>query len=189
MNYPLIIVIISITVWFFPLFKQYKTDYFYFFLILALSDIVKIISFYLLRINPQVFSLTFAFLLTSSLLSNRKQKYFFVILSILTFIIFLNFSMNRSILILSLIVTHFIIALILVLSLIKYIQKVKAVNLFLILLITYEYIDIIKFVTGLLNNEQGGISFYLATFTQIFFGLLFSFITFTSKDFPLFVKK
>lgn len=188
MNYPLFVVIFTIAVWIFTPFKQYKSDFFYFFLILALSDPIKLVAFYVLRINPQHLSIAVAFLLISSLVSYSKQRYFFVILSILAAAIFLSYSIQRNILILSIIGAHLIIFLVLVNYTIKYIEKAKAINLFLMLLITYEFINIIKFIAGLLSYEQGSISFYLGTFTQIFFGIIFSFITIKTKDFPLFVK-
>lgn len=188
MNFPFIIVILSILIWIFPPFKQYKSDFFYFFLILALSDPFGIIALYLLSINPQLLSSAFAFLLISSLVSQLKHRYFFVILSILSAVIFLSFSLPRNILIITLIGTHLTIVLILIYSMIKYIQEAKAINLFLILLVTYEFISVIKLIAGFLSYEQGAISFYLATVTQIIFGIIFSFISIKTKDFPLSLK-
>jgi len=67
----------------------------------------------------------------------------------------------------------------------KYIEKTKAVNLFLILLITYDLTNILKYTAIMLSIEQGVISFVLATFIQIFFGIIFSFMSLKTKDFPL----
>jgi len=188
MNYPLIILFLSSFFWLFPPFKQYKTDFFYFFLILALSDPLKLGTHYFLynlHINIYVLSLAFAFLLISSLVSSRKQKYFFIILSILTTVIaFIYSSRSKSVLIL-LIAAHLIIVFILVFFLIKHIEKNKAINLFLILLVTYEFINVVKLIAGLLSGEQGVISFYMASFAQLFFGISFSFISIKTKDFLL----
>ncbi len=179
---------LSICVWIFPPFKQYKSDYFYFFLVLAISSPVAVALFSLFRISPLIPAVTSTFFLISSLMSYRKQRYFFIILSILWFVIALNFSIQRNILILTFIGGHIFVVIILISSLMKYIEKTKAVNLFLILLITYDLINILKFTASLLSIEQGVISFVLATFIQIFFGISFSFISFKTKDFPILVK-
>ncbi len=189
MNIPLIFVSLSICVWIFPPFKQYKSDFFYFFLIQALSDPIKLVALYLLHIHPQIFSLAFALFLISSLMQNCKQIYFFIILSILSTVVFLCYSFDRNVLIFSLIGTHLIIVLILVNFLIKYIEKTKAFNLFLLLLISYEFISIIKYIAGVLSYEQGAISYYLAGAIQILFGILFSFISIKTKDFPILSKE
>lgn len=188
MNIPLIISIISTTVWILPPIKQYKSDYFYFFLILALLDTIQPIAFFLLHMNPQYFSIVFLFLLISSLASNHKQRYFFIILAILSSVIFLGFSLQNSTLTLIHVGMHVIIVIILINSFVKYIQKVKAVNLFLIILITYELITMFKFIAGILSYEQGVISFIIATFIQIFFGIAFLFISIKTKDFPILAK-
>lgn len=188
MNYPLIVATLSILAWIYPPFKHYKSEFFYFFLILALSDPFKLIALYLLSVNPQVLSLAVAFLLISSLVSYRKQRYIIIILSILSTAVFLSYSLHRNIIISSLIGTHLIVVLILVVFMIKYIEKIKAINLFLILLITYELISTIKYIAALLSYEQGVISFYLATATQMFFGIIFSFISIKTKNFHIIIK-
>jgi len=118
-------------------------------------------------------------------MSYRKQRYFFIILSILWFIITLSFSIHRNILMITFIGAHIFVVIILINSLMKYIEKTKAVNLFLILLITYDLTNILKYTAIMLSIEQGVISFVLATFIQIFFGIIFSFMSLKTKDFPL----
>lgn len=188
MKIPYIISFLSISVWIFPPFKQYKSDYFYFFLVLAIISPVTIAFFFLFRISSLISTVTFTFIVISTLMSYRKQRYFFIILSILWFVIALSFSIHRNILIITFIVEHIFIVIILINSLMKYIERTKAVNLFLILLITYELINILKYTASLLSIEQGTISFVLATFFQMFFGVAFLFISFKTKDFPIHVK-
>lgn len=188
MKIPYIISFLSICVWIFPPFKQYKTDYFYFFLVLSIISPVTHALFFLFRISSLISAVTFTFIVISTLMSYRKQRYFFIILSILWFVFALSFSIHRNILIITFIGEHIFIVIILINSLMKYLEKTKAVNLFLILLITYELINILKFTASLLSIEQGTISFVLATFIQIFFGIAFLFISFKTKDFPIYVK-
>ncbi len=188
MTLPIIISIISTIVWIFPAIKQYKSDYFYFFLILGLLDTIKAITFFLLHMKSQYISIVFLFLLISSLASNNKQRYFFIILSLLSIVIYFGFSLQRNTIMLIQMGIHVIIVIILINSFVKHIQKVKAVNLFLILLITYELITVLKYLAAILSYEQGLISFYIATIIQIFFGIAFLFISFKTKDFPILVK-
>ena len=189
MNIPLIISILSMITWVFPPFKQYKSNYFYFFLILALASPFSWITFILLSINPQIIFIVVSFLLLASVISFTRQRYFFIILALLSLVIYLSFSIHRNAIIITLIVIHIIIVLVLINSIIEYIQKAKTVNLFLVLLITYEFINITKFFAGLLSYEKGAINVYLASFIQIFFGIVFSFISIKTKDFPLPVKE
>jgi len=182
-------IIISTVVWILPPFKQYKSDFFYFFLILAFTDPLTIIGVYLLGISPHYVQTALGILLISSLVYRPKHRYFFVILSILTFVVFLSFSLQRNITHLTLIATHFIIVSFLILYFMKYVQEKKAINLFLVFLVTYEFINVIKLIASSLSYEHGVISFYLATTTQIFFGIIFMFITIKTKDFPLIIKK
>ncbi len=185
MNIPVIISISSIIVWALPPFKQYRTDYFYFFLILAFTSPFNIIIIYLLRISPLLIAVMSSFLLISSLMSYKKQRYFFVILSIISFVISFGFSIHRNTLIILLILTHIIVVLILINSFIKHLQETKAVNLFLILLVTYEFINIVKFIAGLLSFEQGAISYHLPSFIHLFLGITFIFVSLKTKDFPI----
>ena len=189
MNIISVIRILSIVTWVFPPFKQYKSKFFYFFLILALAGPFVIISSYLLHINSILLSTMVSFLSIVSLSFHSKQRYFFAVLIILSTIILLSFSLHRNIIILSLIGTHLIFVLILVLYIMRHILETRAINLFLILLVTYELINITKFMAGLLSYNQGAISFYLATFAQIFFGISFSFISIRTKDFPIHIKE
>ncbi len=188
MKIPYIISFLSMCVWIFPPFKQYKSDFFYFFLVLAISSPITVAVGFLFKISPQILSVTFTLLVISTLMSYCKHRYFFIILSIFWIIISLSFSFHKNILTITFIGAHIFIVIILINSLMKYIQETKAVNLFLILLITYELINILKYIAGILSYERGAISFYIATFIQIFFGIIFLFISFKTKDFPILAK-
>ncbi|NJD22586.1 MAG: hypothetical protein FIA82_07955 [Melioribacter sp.] len=188
MNIPVTISIISTAIWILPPIKQYKSDYFYFFLILAFLDVMQPVVFFFLHMDPRHVAIIFLLFLISSLPSSHKQRYFFIILGIFTSVFFLGFSFQNSTLTLIRMAMHVIIVIILINSFVKYTLKVKAVNLFLIILITYELITVFKFIAGILSFEEGAFSYVIATFIQIFFGIAFLFISFKTKDFPIHVK-
>jgi len=56
------------------------------------------------------------------------------------------------------------------------------------LLLFYALLNELKLIAMALNIYHGSMTYYLATFVQIFFGILFSFITETKKNIPIFSK-
>ncbi|KAF0140424.1 MAG: hypothetical protein FD122_2439 [Stygiobacter sp.] len=61
--------------------------------------------------------------------------------------------------------------------------------MFLIMLVFYQLISLLKYVAILLDLYKGGISFYLATFSQILLGIGFLFVNINTKNFPIKVEK
>lgn len=56
MTIPDLIAIISMIIWFIPPFKQRKTEYFYFFLILALADPITYALYFSIKLTPIILS-------------------------------------------------------------------------------------------------------------------------------------
>jgi len=81
---------------------------------------------------------------------------------------------------------HTGIFLIIVFEFMLYIEKQKALNLFYIILIAYELSVIYKLVARTLDLNNGVILFYLTSFVEIIFGILFAFININTKDFRIF---
>jgi hypothetical protein len=179
-----IIIIVSMIIWILVPFKHYKTSFFYFFLILALSDPIRFGLFMTFKIAPMKMSPVIFLLVTFSLLD---KKYFYI--SIITslfycFILFYlrisqNITMDISFII------QIVVALLILYRILHYLNENKAINLFHIILMTYLLINIFKYLAMMLNYEQGVASFYLGSFSQIIFGIIFFFINEKTKDFNL----
>lgn len=185
MNIPLLIAIASMIVWIFPPFCNKNSGYLFFFIIMAVSDPLGLLLLYTLKLNPIQLSTSVALLLLSALVTTSKYRNVLIGISIISAISFIVLNVSRSVLLGLLCGFHIMIVYLIVNSFIRHFYETHSVNLFLSLLIVYEFITILKYIAGILSYEQGAISFYLATFIQIFFGVLFSFITINTKDFSI----
>lgn len=78
---------------------------------------------------------------------------------------------------------HCILIFIFVSNLFKELSEKKIINLFLSLLVLYEFVTVMKLIAIILNLHQGTINYYLGGIMQIIFGILFSFININTKGF------
>lgn len=184
MNIPIFIQSLSILIWLVPPIRQYKTQYFTFFVILALFDPILYSIYLIFGIQSLRFYPIMTFLLIISLSNNKKQFLWIatsVVILILTYI-----NQNDSARLYYLCIILFSVILYQIINkLMQIIIQQRLLNLFLSLLLFYTLINELKFLAMALNLYQGVISYYLATFTQIFFGIIFSFITITTKNYQL----
>lgn len=167
---------ISIIVWFFPAIRQYKTKYFWFFLILALSDPIVYILRTTLIYNPSFYFYVFiSFLLIISLQDKDfiiRARLFWLSIFILTIIgFFLDISNNSQLLLL--LFTNSIILFILLRNyIVEFVNKKN--NLFLLFLVIYQLTNISKFLNLLLGFADATAFFIITSIFQIAFGLFFS---------------
>jgi hypothetical protein len=170
----------SIVLWLIPPIRQYKTNYFFFFLILALIDpIVMLYS----KITPYNVPLSF-YIFTNSLLfisiidkDSLKRNWFLIIsgLIVLTgLVIFANFSNNQSFIIL--IAIQFLILSTILKKFIVNFALNKTVNLFQLVLIFYLLTIITKFLNLLTSFADATAFFIITTIAQIIFGFYFSIV-------------
>lgn len=175
---------LSILIWLMPPIKQYKTQYFTFFLTLAICDPILYSMYLIFKIQTLKFYPLFIFLLIISL-SNIINKLLwlasFVIIIILTYI---YQNDTKTLYYLCIILLSIIIFLIISKLMLMIIQH-KVLNVFLSLLLFYSLINVLKFISAALSINQGGFSFTLASFSQLFFGISFSFITINTKNFSV----
>ncbi len=179
-----LIMYLSALIWLFPPIKQHKTQYFTFFLILAIFDPILYTMYLIFRLQTLKFYPLITFLIIISLSSIKNKLLWlasFVVIIILTYV-YQNDTKNLYYLcIILLSVVLFLIINKLMLMIIQH----KVLNVFLSLLLVYALINELKFIAIALNLYQGVTSFYLASFTQLFFGISFSFITINTKNFPV----
>ncbi len=175
-----IIPFISIFVWIFPPFRQYKTYYFGYFLILAIADPIKLFFMNSFSIAPQIFSPFFSLLLVSSLTKMERRLPIFV-LAFLLLLVLLSFSFPFKLIQLVNSLAHIWILIIVISWFIDSIVDTKSLNLFLMLLVVYEFTGILKNIVVLLDIVQGITQFYVATTIQIIFGIVFIFINYNNS--------
>jgi len=184
MKIPLFIQYLSILIWLMPPIRQYKTQYFTFFLILALFDPILYSAYLSFGIHPLKFYPIMTFLLIISLSNIRKQFLWIATSVVILILTYINQNDPARLYYLCIILFSVILYQI-INKLMQIIIQKRLLNLFLSLLLFYALINELKFIAIALNLYQGAISYYLATFTQTFFGIIFSFITISTKNYPL----
>lgn len=175
-------------VWTLVLFRQYKTSYFNFFLLNALSDPITRILHLGFHLMPLSFYPTFILLKNFSL-TKRYKSIFIVPASVI--VLSISHLLGGSIFWLYLLcsILTLLIFFTLVHKLIEHINQTRSFSLFLIMLIFYQLISLIKYAAILLDLYRGVTSFYLATFSQIFLGICFIFVNINTKNFPIKMEK
>ena len=186
MTIPYILFFISVLIWLFPPVRQYRTEYFLFFLILAIADPVGALLNIFLAVKPIHENLVITFLLIIALVDTErlKKRWIFVFLSFLilmTAMIFLPFKSMYGIKILLSSIVLFII----LKNALLYFNQKQTINLFFLVLILYEITIIIKFIYTASRTHTGTVYFY-TTFFEFFIGIFFSFFNKNnSPDFKL----
>ena len=184
MKFNQAIYLISIICWLFPTIKQRNTEFFYFFFILAISDPLRLLIYQLFGIPPGSYFPLVSFLL---ILCFTKRKYFIYISAAAVILTLLPniFHWPHNTIFLITLINHGALLFLFTIMLFTKLIKLRAINLFLFLIIFYEIISVFKLAAFVLSPTKGAISFSLATAVQIVFGILFSFININTKEFRL----
>jgi hypothetical protein len=175
-------------VWAVAAIKQYKTSYFNFFLINAVMDPITRILLLGFHLMPLSFYPTFILLKNFSL-TNRFKLPLILTTSMLVLSTSFFLGDNTFWLYLLCLIFTLLIFFTLVYKLIEHVNQTRSFSLFLIMLIFYQLIGLIKFAAILLDLDKGNISFYLASFSQIFLGIGFIFVNINTKNFPIKMEK
>ncbi len=170
-----VIITLSILFWLLPPFRHYKTELFWYFLILAITDPITVLFQYLMILRTYNCYLFFSFLTLVALsrLSRNKRigKVILVtvfILLIVSFLVASKFSYIVNILI------HIMIFLLFVSRSIYFIAENGKVNLFHIIILLYESSLILKVLTLITDANTGLAFFYVTSFFQILIAIFFT---------------
>ncbi|MGE5350778.1 MAG: hypothetical protein ACM3S2_20165 [Ignavibacteriales bacterium] len=176
MNVVLLIGYVSSFIWALPPFRQYKGNFFYYFLFVALSDPLVMALRSSLRIVPSnmYFVLTLFSAFVSIISINKKIKWE-IVLPVLAAVLAFGFSIpNRDI--------SYIMCVLIVLILyysIRHIAffaaKKEYVSLFHFLFLIYNASLLIKFINAMVDSYMGAAYFYSTTIFEIILGILFCF--------------
>lgn len=181
MSIPNIIAYLSIFVWLFPPLKQRGTKYFLFFALLAICDPLALVFYHIFQINSFQYYVVVG-LLSVYLLTNKKTRYKLATL-VLTFIyLFFGRHLNlEQVLILNTIFQTTIL-IIVVKELVVFMEIETAINVFLLLLISYQIITVYKMMVLVSFIEQNLIINNLSSFIQLFYGISFILVNVNTKS-------
>ncbi len=168
------IIYASIFFWLFPVYRQYKGNYFLFFLILALSDPMVMLSVAVLKVQPTlIHSIAGIFLLYS--IDTVKQEFerlwLLNLMIVVTFIIALLLLSNLLILVL---ILHFLILIVFIKKLMLKLHQLSEFNWFYLVLIFYEITVILKVIVFISGTEIGILYFYLTLAFQFLIAIFFT---------------
>jgi hypothetical protein len=172
-------------IWLFPPIKNRGTEYFNYFLFLALADPVVLLLRHLFHIPFNVFHLMFGFFLALSFIKDKKTQIIVLILSLLMPVSMYIIKILPIYYALLSAIIQVIIAFVVSMRIVLYLKQSYSLNLFLCLLMFYMSITVIMRIAVLVNLDLGAISFNLGAATQILFGIAFIFININTKNFKL----
>ncbi len=170
------IIFFSILIWLATPLRQYKKNYFFFFLLYALTDPILILVHLFFHIHPyQAYSI-FILLAVLSLLKFTWIKKYKVYISLAFLInIILSVYANLKYLSIDLILLNFIILIIFLSKAIFDVYKEDLINVFYFVICVYQISIIMKYVIFATNVKTGIIFFYLTSAFEILIGIYFIF--------------
>lgn len=177
-----ILIYVSILVWIFPVIKQYGTRYFFFFLVLGISDIIVVGIKLLFNSNTIILYIFFNSILFISFFNSGKIKKYVVFVCLVYFVFLIviltvddlnigDFGYSGLLFLLigifSFWVSYFF----------HYLLRYNKINIPLLVLVLYEVISIFKVINWMFYFYEFGFYIYTASAFQILIGLFFSFFS------------
>lgn len=175
MSIGYLIILLSMVFWIFPAIRQYKTNLFFYFWILAISDPLVLFLYYFISVKIYYTQLvlvffTMLYLYWSSLKKNYVRIVIFLILAFMLVSLFLSPSFIKQVIIL----INIIILFIFVHRTIVFIAKNGKVNIFHVVLLVYQTSIIMKQIAALTNANTGIVNFYTTSAFQFLVAIFFS---------------
>lgn len=153
-------------------------------MILSLADPFTFFLLILTHVKGQLIFPFFTLLACISLLKFNKRKALIVIAFTIGITIFIINATVQQIMVLNAGI-HIIILAIIFDDFLKYIYDNNAISIFFLILMAYEFSSALKSIIAFTDLIHGIVLFYLTSFFQIFFGVVFSFINVNTKLFTL----
>lgn len=174
--------ILSLVFWLLPAIRQYKTDLFFYFLILALMDpLVMLARFSPVFIMYNVYVILSFLMLLMFVYLNMKKIFFYIFASVSLILSVLSFYASMTYCYDLLVITHIGILFFFIRRALFFVAANSNVNIFQIVLILYETSVILKILTFLTNAEVGQLYHLVTTVFQIFIAV---FLTIFKEDNP-----
>lgn len=174
MKLALIIYYVSTVAWVFPMFRQSKSDLFYFFLFLGLCDPLSIIAGKVLSLPGETLAVIFAPILFYTINVDRKKPFKISKLEIFVFVlayslIFLIDNLNIIILLI-----HTLVAIRAIYRIIIDLHYKQKINIIRVVLAFYMITSVASHVVFLNEEYQGWILFYTNLAFQVLIAIFFS---------------
>lgn len=174
MNLVSLIGYVSTIVWIFPIFRQYNTRMFYFFLILGIGDPITLLGIWLFNIKPGLIHSIAALPLFYSL-NLRENKYIKLSYTdILVLVLFISMIIYLRDLFYLPFAIHFLIFARIIQFFIVDLHQKSELNIFYLILVFYEITLLINFAIFLSKTDTGLLLFYITLAFQILIAIFFT---------------
>lgn len=174
-------------IWYFPLFKQSATKYYFYFLVSAISAPAGLLALFFLKVLPQYTCITVYLLLLAAFLE-KKKAYYAIALAVIAAVLFPLIKPSTRLIFSVAAILDLIIFLNIILQLMDRFLKKSELNFFLMLLFIYHAIDLVKMFDIAVNLNLGIAYYYIGLVAQLLFGIAFWFINVNTKNFKIKLK-
>lgn len=177
MSYHYYLLYASILVWIFPIFRQYNSDYFIFFLSLGLADLVNTMLRSVGIVHANLLLIIFLYISYLGVLPKEKVKKMKMVYFFLLFAISLsNYLLDDKYFeVFTLMIISFAILFQVFEDFYSDILKCQEINMFYVIFILNMIIMLLK-LFNMLTLTMGGIYYFIITMAfQILIGIFFSF--------------
>ncbi len=173
-----LIIYADIFFWLLPPFRQYSTKYFYYFLVMGLTDPIGILIFKLFHLNAGYFYIFSNILLVYSIFFEKKNVInflFTIIIGSVTYATLVIFKSSFTVNNIIIIITHIIIFSKVLKDFIVEIFNSSKVNIFYLFFILYMLSLIIKLLFYITEVKTGYLYFYLTGMFELLMAVYFTF--------------
>ena len=176
MEFHYFILYLSALVWIFPIFRQYKTKYFIFFLALGTADLFSeaLKKFDLVETNLHVVIISYISYL-GVLDKTKLRKYWYIYTIVFVPFIIVNLITSNIFQVFSIIIIDLAILLSILTDFYNDIVDDKEINLFFVVFILYQVSSVVK-MFNVITYTFGGLYYFVVMLAfQILIGIFFSF--------------
>lgn len=174
-TFPYIIVYLSALFWIFPAIRNYKTNLFLYFFILAISDPIVIAASYIIPMFGLRIYLLFSLLSIASLRNLFSSKTLYLRILILLLLIGVTAAFTSiTVAYIAIIIDHICVVFIFLVLLLSYVSLNSKVKGYHIILLLYEISIILKVLFVVLHVELSLSYFYTTSIFEMLIAVFFS---------------
>lgn len=170
-----IITYLSIIIWIFPALRHIKSEFSYYFILLAIVDPIKLVFFYSFNENVQLISIPFSLFLLYSVLEIEMSTIInFLLISIISIVSVVGYIFNYQYEIGQ--IADLLIMIILIKKMAERFFEDSTIDMIILFICFYELSLIFKSIPKLTHVSGMNYYFQLTTLLQLLFGIFFSFV-------------
>jgi hypothetical protein len=174
MRLSTIILYFSMLAWIFPIFRQYKCNTFYFFLLLGISDPLAGLFMKITYLSPVIIAVVISPFLFYSVNIDRQNKLRLTPIDIFVFILTLILMLTISNLDIIMLIIHTLILIRIIFKILIELHHKQIVNVFHLVLAFYMTTSVASLIIYLNGDHQAIVLFYINLAFQILLAIFFA---------------